>query len=150
MISKRFFDQAQQLGGVQFVATCAAHEDSARAKAEERGCESWFTDYHQLLADPEVDGVVITTPHQMHAQMATDAVRAGKHVLVEKPMATRWSEGQEMVEAAEQAGVTFMALPFVHYPEFLEAVRYAREEYIGKITGVEAQLSLAGPPRSNW
>jgi predicted dehydrogenase len=149
-ISKRFFDQAEQLEGVRFVATCAAHEDTARAKAQERGCERWFTDYHQLLADPDVDGVVITTPHQMHARMATESARARKHVLVEKPMATRWCEAQEMVQAAEEAGVTFLALPFVHYPEFLEAVRYAREEYIGKITGLEAQLSFAGPPRSNW
>ena len=149
-ISKRFFDQAERLPGVRFVATCAAHEESARLKATERGCDRWYTDYRDLLADPGVDGVVITTPHALHARMATDAVRAGKHVLVEKPLATRWSDAVELAEAAKGSSVTVLALPFVHYPELATALQFAREEYIGKITGVEAELSFSGPPRSNW
>jgi predicted dehydrogenase len=149
-ISKRFFDQAEKLPGVRFVATCAAHEASARAKAAERGCDRWYTDHRDLLADPVVDGVVITTPHPLHAPMATDAVRAGKHVLVEKPLATRWSDAVELADAAKASDVTVLALPFVHYPELATALAYAREEYIGKITGVEAELSFSGPPRSNW
>jgi len=149
-ISTRFFDQAAKLEGIRFVATCAAHEESARAKATERGCAHWYTDYNQLLADAEVDAVVITTPHQLHARMAAAAVRAGKHVLVEKPMATRWTEARELVAAAEEAGKVLMALPFVHYPSLTTALDYAREEYIGKITGAEAELNIPGPPRSNW
>jgi predicted dehydrogenase len=149
-ISNRFFNWAEKAPGVRFVATCAAHEESARAKAEERGCERWFTDYHKLLASPDLDAVVITTPHQMHAPMATDAVRAGKHVLVEKPMTSRWTHAQELAAAVKQSGVTFMALPYVHYPVFNAALRYVREEYIGKITAVEADFNLPGPPRSNW
>jgi predicted dehydrogenase len=43
-----------------------------------------------------------------------------------------------------------MALPFVHYPSFVETLKYIREEYIGKITAVEAEFNLEGPPRSNW
>ena len=149
-ISARFFNQARQLSGVRFVATCAAHEESARAKAEENGCAHWYTDYRRLLDDPEVDGVVITTPHQMHAPMAIDALRAGKHTLVEKPLTTRWEHAIALADALNHAGVTFMALPFVHNPAFLTALRFAREEYIGKITGIEADLSFPGPPRSNW
>lgn len=149
-ISNRFFNWAEQLEGVRFIATCAAHESSARAKAEERRCERWYADYGQLLANPDVDGVVITTPHQFHARMATAALNAGKHVLVEKPMTTRWSEAQELARAAKASGRTFVALPFVHYPSFNKALEFAREEYIGKITGAEAELSFPGPPRSNW
>jgi predicted dehydrogenase len=154
-ISKRFFDQAEQLSArgwaVRFVATCAAHEESARAKAEERGCARWYTDYRRLLEDPEVDGVVITTPHALHATMAADAVRAGKHALVEKPLTTRWEQAQALAEEARaNPGVTLMALPYVDSPAFLTALRYAREEYLGKITGIEAELSFPGPPRSNW
>ena len=47
-----------------------------------------------------MDAVVITTPHALHATMATDAVRAGKHVLVEKPLTTRWEEALALAEAA--------------------------------------------------
>ena len=154
-ISKRFFDQAERLGergwDVRFVATCAAHEDSAKAKAAERGCDRWYTDYRRLLDDSAVDAVVITTPHALHASMARDAVRAGKHALVEKPMATRWDDVRDLEAAIrEHADVTLMALPYVDNPAFLAAVDLAREEYLGKITGVEAELSFPGPPRSNW
>jgi predicted dehydrogenase len=149
-ISNRFFNQAEQLPGVRFVATCAAHEDSARAKAQERGCSRWYADYRRLLDDPDVDGVVITTPHALHAPMAIDAVRAGKHVLVEKPLTTRWEHAQTLAQALEQSRTTFMALPFVHAPNFLKALDYVSEAYLGKITGVEADLSFPGPPRSNW
>jgi predicted dehydrogenase len=153
-ISDRFFDQVQKLAGgavpVRFVATCAAHEESARRKAEERGCARWYADHGRLLEDPEVDGVVITTPHALHGPMALDAVAAGKHVLVEKPMVTRWEHALDLARAVRASDVTFMALPFAHNPALLKALEYAREEYLGKITGVEAELSFPGPPRSNW
>lgn len=153
-ISTRFFDQAERLDAlgwdVRFVATCAAHDESARSKAAERGCSRWYSDYRRLLDDPEVDGVVITTPHPLHAPMAADAARSGKHVLVEKPMTTRWTDALALAEAVRSSETTFMALPFVHTPAFLKAVELAREEYIGKITGIEAELSFPGPPRSNW
>jgi predicted dehydrogenase len=149
-ISARFFTQAKQLPGVRFVATCAAHEESARARALENGCDRWYTDYRRLLDDPDVDAVVITTPHQLHAPMAIDALRAGKHTLVEKPLTTRWEHALELADQLARSSVTFMALPFVHTPAFLTALRYVREEYIGKITGIEADLSFPGPPRSNW
>ncbi|MGH2371817.1 MAG: Gfo/Idh/MocA family protein, partial [Chloroflexota bacterium] len=114
------------------------------------GCPRWYTDYRRLLDDPEVDGVIITTPHALHAPMATDAVRAGKHVLVEKPMTTRWEHALALAEAVRASDVTFMALPFVDSPTFLRALELAQEDYLGKITAIEAELSFPGPPRSNW
>jgi predicted dehydrogenase len=153
-ISTRFFDQAAKLDaagwGVRFVATCARREENARAKAQERGAARWYDDHRRLIDDPEVDGVAITTPHPLHAGMAIDALNAGKHVLVEKPMVTRWEHALALREAASASRATFMALPYVDSPAFVKALGYAREEYIGKITGVEAELSFAGPPRSNW
>jgi predicted dehydrogenase len=77
-------------------------------------------------------------------------VRAGKHVLVEQPMATRWSEGVALVEAASRAAVTFFPLPFLSSPELQLARHYLREEVIGKVVAAEAHLSLPGPPRANW
>lgn len=149
-ISDRFFKQAAELEGVRFVATCAAHEERARQKAEEQGCERWTGDYRAMLAWPDIDGVVITTPHQLHAPMAIDAARAGKHVLIEKPMATRWEHAQELVQAVEETGVTAVALPFDHLPVLLAGLSYLREDVVGKITAVEAELNIPGPPRSNW
>ena len=154
-ISKRFFDQAEKLNergwAVRFVATCARSEESARGKAAERGCDRWYIDYRRLLDDPSVDAVVITTPHALHGEMATAAIKAGKHALVEKPMVTRWEHALALAEGVRaHPHVTLMALPYVDTPAFLTALQFARERYIGKITGIEAELSFPGPPRSNW
>jgi predicted dehydrogenase len=141
-ISARFFNQAAQLDErgweVAFVATCAAHEASARAKAEERGCARWYTDYRRLLEDPEVDGVVITTPHALHAGMATDAVRAGKHVLVEKPMATRWEAALALADAVRARDVTPGSRRSCRSP-----ARRGR-------TGTTARRRRAGPCWTRW
>lgn len=149
-ISERFFEWSRVLPDLRFVATCAAHLASAEYAARRYGCARWYDDHQALLADPEVDGVVITTPHALHASQALDAVRAGKHVLLEKPMATRWSDAAHLVEAAASAGVTFFPLPFLAYPEHRLAQMYLREDAVGKIVAAEAHLSLPGPPRANW
>jgi|SRR5947209_5660759 len=66
------------------------------------------TDYHQLLADAELDAVVIATPVSTHFNFARDALLAGKHVLVEKPFTTNVREAEELIELAEAARLTLM------------------------------------------
>src|SRR5579859_6153511 len=149
-ISERFFVQARELEGVTYTATCAAHLESAQRKAQEHGV-GWSTDdHHALLARSDVDAVVITTPHQLHARMAIDALRAGKHALVEKPMATRWLDALELRATVEETGLTLSALPYDQTPAILTALSHVRPDVLGKITAVEAELSIPGPPRSNW
>jgi predicted dehydrogenase len=91
------------------------------------GC---YVSLEELLADPKVDLVDLCVPNDSHASMAIQALRAGKHVLVEKPIALSTSSADRMVEAAKTAGKLLMVghvLPF--FPEFafaLEAVRSGR------------------------
>lgn len=73
--------------------------------ADALGVERTATDFEGVLGDPEIDAVSICTPHRLHAPMAIAAARAGKHVLVEKPMATTVDEAGAMIDAAESAGV---------------------------------------------
>ncbi len=70
--------------------------------AKEFGISHSCTDLRRMLRDPELDAVVITTPPGTHAQMAVEALRAGKHVLLEKPMATSLSEARRIVREAER------------------------------------------------
>jgi len=70
---------------LQAVVTRAGH--SAAAAAKQFGAAYASTDYEAVLADPEVDAVIIATRHHLHGSMALEALRAGKHVLVEKPLA---------------------------------------------------------------
>lgn len=67
-----------------------------------------FKDYHEMLALGELDAVSVALPNWLHAPVTLDALRAGKHVLVEKPMALNAQEAQQMKEAAEEAGLKLM------------------------------------------
>jgi predicted dehydrogenase/threonine dehydrogenase-like Zn-dependent dehydrogenase len=80
---------------------------AVRALAEQFGADYATTDYQEVLGDPEVDAVLIATRHNLHAGMALEALRAGKHVLVEKPLALRQEELQAIegfYAAAERKG----------------------------------------------
>lgn len=67
-----------------------------------------YASYEELLANEEVDAVSVCTPNYLHASMAIAAANAGKHVLVEKPMACSAEEGEQMIEAARKNGVYLM------------------------------------------
>ena len=79
--------------------------EAAKALAEEFGVARWTTDWREVLADPGVDVVDITTPNDVHPAIAIAAAEAGKHVYCEKPLANTAAEARAMTEAAEKAGV---------------------------------------------
>ena len=83
-----------------------------------------YTDYTELLADPAVDAVVIATPHHLHTAPVEAAARAGKHMLLEKPMAPTLAECDRIIEVAAEAGVTLM---LGHTSQFAPAYRLAKE-----------------------
>lgn len=149
-ISNRFFEQAAKLEGVSFVATCARRLANAEKKAAAYGVPRSYDDYRVMMDKEELDAVVVTTPHSVHTEPVLAALERGLHVLNEKPMATSFEDCKKMVELAEAKNAIFMSLPYDLNPAFLAASEFVNEQYIGKITGAEAQLSLPGPPRDNW
>jgi predicted dehydrogenase len=94
--------------GVEIVAVCDVDEHCVKAMAEENDIVNVFTDYKDLLAMDEVDAIDICTPNFVHMQPTIDALNAGKHVIVEKPIARNPTEGQAMVDAAKKSGKKFM------------------------------------------
>jgi predicted dehydrogenase len=68
----------------------------------------FYTDYREMVADPEIDAVFIGTPNQWHVPIALEAVKHGKHVLITKPLADALAPAKELVQAAEAAGVVNM------------------------------------------
>lgn len=93
---------------VELYAFCDVDETRLKARAEEFGVAHTFVDLDEMLALPELDAVSVCTINCMHAPCALKAIRAGKHVLVEKPMATTLQDAEEMKAAAEKAGVLLM------------------------------------------
>jgi predicted dehydrogenase len=96
--------KALESEGVRIIAVADAFPATAKAAAEKFEVPHQFSDYKQLLAMDEIDVVSVCTPNYLHKQPTVDALNAGKHVLVEKPMAMDAREGQEMVETARKSG----------------------------------------------
>jgi UDP-N-acetyl-2-amino-2-deoxyglucuronate dehydrogenase len=83
---------------------------AALAAAAEKYQARPFASITDLLADSDADAVVLCTPSGMHSAQAIEAARAGRHVITEKPMATRWSDGVAMVRECDQAGVKLLVV----------------------------------------
>ncbi len=92
--------------GAQMVAFCdLIVERAERARAQYGTPDAKvYTDYHELLADPEIEVVHVLTPNRSHADISIDALHAGKHVMCEKPMAKTAADARRMVEAARETG----------------------------------------------
>ena len=99
-ILMRFFQQDER-ANITWVNS--ASEATTKSAAEEFGVKKWTLDYRDILADPEVDAVVISTPPYLHAEQLEAALSAGKHVLLEKPMAESLESVRRIVKASEQA-----------------------------------------------
>jgi predicted dehydrogenase len=91
--------------GLNLLAVCDARQDRAQKRKEEFGTEKTrvLADYRTLLAIPEIDIVTVATPVAMHAPLTIDAVKAGKHVVCEKPSALSIRENEQIAAAAKKA-----------------------------------------------
>jgi predicted dehydrogenase len=94
--------------GAELVAAANWREPSLAELAERHGIPRTTTDWRELVADPAVDAAVISTPNGLHAPQAVAFLEAGKHVLVEKPMARNLEEADAMLAAAAGSGARLM------------------------------------------
>src|SRR5665647_1030226 len=141
---------AQLADRVELVALCDADRDKAVATADRYGARHVATDYRDLLAMKELDAVLIALPHEFHAGPVQEAARAGKHILVEKPMAQSLAEAEAMVRAAEDAGVTLLVGQSRRFSHAAQALFSKRDE-IGPITRISVNFSVNFPqPPTAW
>ena len=119
------------------------HRAASREAAHER--------LDTLLADPELDAVIIATPDKLHAEQTIAAAEAGKHVLVEKPMATDMESARAMVETCRDAGVVLAVAYHMrwHAGHRLLHAR-VRAGDIGAIRQMRVQWSSRAPDKRNW
>lgn len=104
-IARNHFGSLQQHADrAELVAVCDKLPERAEAAAAQTGARA-FTSLDTLLAESNADIVVLTTPSGLHSQQAIRVARSGRHVLSEKPMATKWDEGMAMVRECRDAGV---------------------------------------------
>ena len=134
----------------RIVAVSDVKRKNARRKAEAWGVDKVFTDYGQLLADPDIDLVELLVPHHLHAEMTVAACEAGKHVSVQKPMALNIAEADRMIEAAERNDVPLRVYEnFVFYPPYVRAKQMIDNGEIGEPQMIRLHVNT-GTSDSCW
>ncbi len=96
-----------QIAESNLVAVCDAREEVSRKIAGKHGVKG-YTDYHDLVEDENVEAITVAVPNFLHHDVALAAIKAGKHVAVEKPFAISLSEADEMIWEAKKAGIVDM------------------------------------------
>jgi predicted dehydrogenase len=134
------------------VASCYSRTEEARnAFATEVGCKP-ASRLEEVLADPNLDGLLVATPHKTHRLLVEAAARAGKHVFVEKPLALSLEDARACVQAGEAGGIVLqVGFQRRRHPAHREMKRLIEEGSIGDIESLEANHSLPNRiPEKAW
>jgi len=118
--------------GSRLVAVADIDSDRTRKAAEKFRLKSVYASHEDLIRDPNVDAVVISVPTFLHRRIAVDAIRAGKHILCEMPLAPNLAEAQEVVDEAKSADIILMpSLNFRFTPNYVKAKELMERGMIG-------------------
>ncbi len=139
------------LGGVGIEAFCTARGANAEALARRYGARYATTDAAQLLADPQIGAVMVATRHDSHARYAAAALRAGKHVYVEKPLAMSDEQLAPVLEALAARGEGGPTLWLGHTRRYAPLSQRALEHFAGvPVRQVTVTVRSAGVPADSW
>ena len=117
------FTRDLRTAGLDVVAVGSRHADAAAAFAAEFDIPHAHGSYEDLVADPDVDIVYISTPHPLHAENAILALEAGKHVLVEKPFTLNATEAARVRDVAARQGLLAMEAMWTRYLPHMVRIR---------------------------
>ena len=132
------------------VAVCDTNKALAKKTAKEWGVEKVYTNYSQVLEDRDVDVVELLTPHHLHRPMTVEAAQAGKHISVQKPMALSAAEADDMITAANKAGVILRIYEtFVFYAPAVRAKEMIDAGEIGDIRAIRMHVN-SGSGDTSW
>jgi 2-hydroxy-4-carboxymuconate semialdehyde hemiacetal dehydrogenase len=152
----RHMEALANIPGAEVVTLTGGRAESTEAFAKKWKIPHWTSDISESLKQPGVEAVIITSPTQIHAEQAERAMRAGKHVLVEIPMADTLADSERMLKTAKETGVIAMA---GHVRRFNPSHQYVHKKIKAgelKIQQMDVQtyffrrtnMNAAGQPRS--
>lgn len=141
VISDFHGDALKLSGNAELVAVCDIIPERAEQKAEKYGVKKVYTDYYDLLNDPEVEAVSICTPSGMHGEMCKAAALAHKHILCEKPMEITGEKMDDLIRVVEASGVK-MGCVFQRRcdPKFVAVKEAIDSGRVGKVILADAYL----------
>ena len=135
-----------EVEGSKIVAVMSRNETKARSYAERHHIQKWYTDAQELIDDPVINAIYIATPPSSHATFAIMAMKAGKPVYVEKPLAASYEDCGRINRISEQTGVSCYVAYYRRYlPYFKKVKEIIQSGTIGKVINVQLRFSV--PPR---
>ena len=135
-----------EVTGSSVEAVMSRNGKNARRYAERHGINKWYTDAQELIDDPDVNAIYIATPPSSHATFAIMAMKAGKPVYVEKPLAANYEDCARVNRVSEETGVPcFVAYYRRYLPYFQKVKQIVQNGTIGNVMNV--QVRFAVPPR---
>ena len=137
--------------GCKITACCDVDEARGSAFAGDHHIPHVYTDYHRMLAEADIDAVSTPTPDPLHAPVSIAAVKAGKHVLCEKPLAPSYPDARRMVTAAKRAGVINMVnLSYRDAPAIQKAAKIVGSGQLGRVRHVQASYMQGWLTGNYW
>ena len=134
----------------EVVAVASPTPGNAERFAKRHGISRFFTDYRQLLAEPDIDMITIAAPNYLHAQITVDAANVGKHVVCEKPLCMTLEEADRMIDTCRAKGVLLLYAEELFFtPKYVKARQMADEGAFGKVYLVK-QLEKHFGPHAAW
>lgn len=128
----------EKIESAHLAALAEPNEDVARERIGRRPID-WFADYRDMLERPDIDAVCVCAPSKTHASIALDALAAGKHVFVEKPIATTLEDGLRMAAVAREADVKLMVGHIERFnPAVSKVADLIAEGRVGRVFRVHA------------
>ena len=135
-----------EVEGSSVVAVMSRHEQHVRQYAIKHGVPKWYTDAQKLIDDSDVNAVYVATPPSSHATYAIMAMKAGKPVYVEKPLAASYEDCARINSISERTGVPCFVAYYRRYLPYFQRVKQIVEQgQIGRVLNV--QIRFAVPPR---
>ena len=132
--------------GSMVEAVMSRSEAKARDYAERHGIKKWYTDAQELIDDPDVNAIYVATPPSSHATFAIMAMKAGKPVYVEKPLAASYEDCSRVNRVSEQTHIPCFVAYYRRYLPYFQKVKSIIDDgVIGKVVNV--QIRFAVPPR---
>jgi len=153
---QRHLEAIRNIAGIEVVSLAGGSPASTEEVAKKFGIPHWTTNYSEGLKQPGVEAVILTTPTQMHARQGIEAMRAGKHVMIEIPMADGLKDCEELVRVQRETRLVAMA---GHTRRFNPSHQWVRKRILAKELTIQqmnvqtyffrrTNMNAQGKPRS--
>ncbi len=138
----------------RLVTICASTPESAEIYRKAYGFEKATSNWHEMIADTDIQAIVIASPQATHHDIALAALAAGKPVLCEKPLGISLEQSRSMVAAAKTAGITNMVgFNYIRTPASQQVRKFLSEGRIGEVTWFRGEMTedfFADPEIGGW